>query len=154
MHRCWSRLPGRRTPSTTACPAVDATDARAATPDGPSAPYELLGIDAAQDQVARFAPADRMPVRCGSPCVSSGVQPGGGAPSRSRAASTSSGVGGEITDPQGTEVAGLVAGAAREDEQPVGIAPRAQVVDVRVFVDRDSNEAREQPATPTPGCAA
>ena len=60
-----------------------------------------------------------------------------------------SGVGGEVADPQGTEIAGLVAGAARADGQPVGVAPDAQVVDVRVYVDRDSNEAREQPSTPT-----
>jgi membrane-anchored mycosin MYCP len=125
------------------CLAVDAT-----TPPGdtgrPSAPYALLGIAAAQDQVERFAPR-AAPVRVA--VVSSGVRAVGGAIPVAGTADHS-GVGGEVTDPQGTEVAGLVAGAARDDQQPVGVAPDAEVIDVRVYVDRGSNEAREQPATP------
>jgi len=124
------------------CRDVDAT-----TPPGdtgkPSAPYALLGIAAAQDQVERFAlKAD--PVRVA--VLSSGVLGGGSIPVSTSA--DLSAFGGEIADPQGTEAAGLVAGAARADQQPVGIAPGAQVVDVRVYVDRDSNEPHEQPSTP------
>ncbi len=129
------------------CLEVDASTPRGDTGRA-SAPFELLGIAAAQDQVARFVPADQKPVRVA--VVSSGVHPAaaeGAIPVKGGV--DASGVGGEVTDPQGTEIAGLVAGAAREDKQPVGIATRAEVVDVRVFVDRDSNESREQPATPT-----
>ncbi|WP_028642858.1 S8 family serine peptidase [Nocardioides sp. URHA0020] len=126
------------------CLAVEAT-----TPAGDtgraSAPYELLGMAAAQDQVERFAPPRATAVRVA--VLSSGVHDTDGA-IRVAGTADESGVGGEVTDPQGTEVAGLVAGAERDDEQPVGIAPDAQVVDVRVYVNRSSNEPREQPSTP------
>jgi membrane-anchored mycosin MYCP len=129
-----------------ACSAVDPTTPAGDT-DRPSAPYELLGVEAAQDQVTRFAPPPGPePVRVA--VVSSGVQYADGViPVWSLA--DLSGVGGEVTDSQGTEVAGLVVGAPRKDGQPVGIAPGSQIVDARVYVDRDSNEARERPATPT-----
>lgn len=39
----------------------------------------------------------------------------------------------EIVDAHGTLVAGLIAGAPRADGQPVGVAPGAQIVDVRVY---------------------
>jgi membrane-anchored mycosin MYCP len=125
-----------------ACRDVDVT-----TPPGdtgrPSAPYGLLGVEAAQDKVERFAP-QREPVRVA--VLSSGVLPGGAVPVHTGA--DLSAAGGELTDPQGTEAAGLIAGAARADQQPVGIAPAAEIVDVRVYTDRDSGEAREQPSTP------
>ncbi|GAA4724856.1 type VII secretion-associated serine protease mycosin [Nocardioides endophyticus] len=126
------------------CRDVDAT-----TPPGdtglPSAPYALLGIEAAQDHVERFAPKTDLPVRVA--VLSSGVLQGDGALPVKRAVD-GSGIGGEITDPQGTEVAGLVAGSARKDRQGVGIAPDAEIVDVRTFVNRGSNSARERPTTP------
>ena len=125
-----------------ACESVDAT-----TPAGDtgreSAPYALLGMASAQDQVARFAPAADKPVRVA--VVSSGVRSGAGIPV---AGGVDLAGGGELADTQGTEVAGLVAGAARADGQPVGVAPTAQVVDVRVYTDQDSNDAGARPSTP------
>ena len=47
------------------CAAVDATTPGSETGRA-SAPYALLGIDAAQDQVVRFPPAAKTR-RCGSP---------------------------------------------------------------------------------------
>lgn len=111
-----------------------------------SSPYALLGIAAAQDQVTRFAPPADEPVRVA--VLSSGVQYGDGKIPVWTGFDASV-IGGEVTDPQGTEIAGLVAGRARDDEQPVGFASAAQIVDIRVFVDRDSNLSREQPASLT-----
>jgi membrane-anchored mycosin MYCP len=125
------------------CRDVDATTPPGDT-DLPSAPHALLGIEAAQGQVERFAPRTEVPVRVA--VLSSGVLQDGALPVQQ--AVDGSGVGGEITDPQGTEVAGLVAGSARKDRQGVGIAPGAEIVDVRTFVNRGSNSARERPTTP------
>src|SRR3954468_2663915 len=92
-----------------ACESVDAT-----TPAGDTgregAPYALLGMASAQDQVARFAPAVDKPVRVA--VVSSGVRSGAGIPV---AGGVDLAGGGELADTQGTEIAGLVAGAARVD---------------------------------------
>jgi membrane-anchored mycosin MYCP len=126
-----------------ACESIDAT-----TPAGDTgqegAPYTLLGMTSAQDQVARFAPPADQPVRVA--VVSSGVQAGNGAIPVSGGVDLAGGA--ELTDTQGTELAGLVAGAARADGQPVGVAPAAQIVDVRVYADLDSNDAGERPSTP------
>jgi membrane-anchored mycosin MYCP len=127
----------------TACGSIDAS-----TPAGDTgqagAPYTLLGMKSAQDQVTRFAPLTAEPVRVA--VVSSGVQPGDGViPVWTGSDLT---IGGELADTQGTEIAGLVAGAARLDGQPVGVAPTAQIIDVRVYTDQDSNSARERPSTP------
>jgi len=43
------------------------------------------------------------------------------------------GVGGPVIFGQGTNVAGLVAGGAREDGRPTGVAPAATIVDLRVY---------------------
>ncbi len=122
------------------CETVDAT-----TPPGetrrPSAPYALLGMDSAQRIAARSVPDP--PVRVA--VLSSGIA--GGLPVY--AAVDVTGIGGEVADPQGTVTAGLVAGPARADGQAVGFAPAAELVDVRVFVDRQSDEDREQPTTTT-----
>src|SRR4051812_1769942 len=122
------------------CNAVDATTPASET-RRPSAPYEQLGMEAATGTAGPVAGSG--PVRVA--VLSSGI--GGGLPVH--ATVDRSGVGGELADPQGTVVAGLVAGSAREDGQPVGFAPDAELVDVRVFVSRTSDEAREQPAAPT-----
>jgi membrane-anchored mycosin MYCP len=126
-----------------ACESVDAT-----TPPGDTglqgAPYTLLGMKSAQDQVARFAPAAGEPVRVA--VVSSGVRSGDGAIPMGGGVDLAGGA--ELIDAQGTEIAGLVAGAVRADGQPVGVAPGAQVVDVRVYTDQDSNDPGERPSTP------
>lgn len=125
------------------CETVDVT-----TPVGdtsrPSAPYALLGLPAAQDQVARFGPPLDHPVRVA--VLSSGVQTGGGVIPLHGGADTSF-AGGPIADPQGTEVAGLIAGAARGKDLPVGIAPGSDIVNVRVYVDRASDNALEKPSS-------
>jgi membrane-anchored mycosin MYCP len=126
-----------------ACESVDAT-----TPAGDTgregAPYTFLGMASAQDQVSRFAPAADQPVRVA--VVSSGVRPGDAAIPVSGGVDLAGGT--DLTDAQGTEIAGLVAGAARADGQPVGVAPAAEVVDVRVYTDQDSNDPGERPSTP------
>ena len=43
------------------------------------------------------------------------------------------GVGGPVTFGQGTNLAGLVAGGAREDGEATGVAPAASIVDLRVY---------------------
>ena len=122
------------------CQQVDATVPAGET-SRPSAPYALLDLPAAQDQVLRFGPVLDVPVRVA--VVSSGVESGDG---MIPVHGTSFGGGGPIVDPQGTEVAGLVAGVERGDDLPVGVAPGAGIVDVRVFVDRSSDEAVERPS--------
>jgi membrane-anchored mycosin MYCP len=126
-----------------ACEGVDAT-----TPAGDTgregAPYTLLEMASAQDQVTRFAPAAAKPLRVA--VVSSGVQAGDGAIPVWDGVDLTGGA--ELVDPQGTEIAGLVAGAARADGQPVGVAPTAQIIDVRAYADQDSNDAGERPSTP------
>ena len=125
------------------CDGVDATTPRGHT-GRPSVPLVRLGVPAAQDQVKRFAPASPQ-VRVA--VLSSGIIEAGEAlPIAARV--DVSGAGGEVTDPQGTAIGGLVAGQERADGQLVGVAPDAGLVDVRVFVDRDSNEPAELPATP------
>lgn len=120
------------------CAVVDPTTPASDT-RRPSAPYVLLGMEAAQ----RAAAPPREPVRVA--VLSSGIA--GGLPVRTAVDMT--GVGGEVADPQGTIVAGLVAGPDRPDGGGVGFAPDAELVDVRVFVERGSDDAREQPSTPT-----
>ena len=128
-----------------ACLAVDATTARGDT-GRPSAPYDLLGIEAARAEVTRSAPASRGPVRVA--VLASGVRAiDRGIPVH--AAVDQTGVGGDVVDPLGTEVAGLVAGAPRADGQPVGFAPQAEVVDVRVYVSEESDDPRARPSAPT-----
>ena len=54
--------------------------------------------------------------------------------------------GGAVTFFHGTAVAGLVAGQPRDDGTEVGIAPDAQVVDVRVYDGVDDEDG--EPLTP------
>ena len=121
------------------CSSVDPSTPRADTGRA-SVPYQLLGIEGAR----AAAPSSGRPV--GVAVLSSGVAETQGGIRVSRHVDLSSG--GELGDPQGTLVAGLVAGRPRADGQPVGVDPRAEVVDVRVFVDQQSNVPREQPSTP------
>jgi membrane-anchored mycosin MYCP len=53
---------------------------------------------------------------------------------------------GELVDPQGTAVAGLIAGRGERD-QPIGIAPGATIMDVRVY---DRHEASDPAAEAEP----
>lgn len=127
----------------TVCESVDASTPAADTSQ-PGAPYTLLEMATAQAQVTRFAPAADRPVRVA--VVSSGVHAGAGAIPVADGVDLTAG--GELGDSQGTVTAGVVAGAARADGQPVGVAPAAQIVDVRVFTDQDSDIAVERPSAP------
>ncbi|MFC7497035.1 MULTISPECIES: S8 family serine peptidase [unclassified Nocardioides] len=106
----------------------------------PSAPYQALGIASAQQVVP---PPEGTPVRVA--VLGPGVR-GGAVPVH--ATEVRGGSPGEIEDPLGTEVAGLVAGADRPDGQPVGFAPDAEIVDVRVYVDPASDEDSARPSAP------
>ncbi|KQW50697.1 hypothetical protein ASC77_25565 [Nocardioides sp. Root1257] len=106
-----------------------------------SATYDALGIEQAQEAVARLAPAATTPVRVAvlGPGVLGGAIP-------VHATVVAGGSADEIEDPLGTEVAGLVAGAARPDGQAVGFAPGAEIVDVRVYRNGTSAEDAERPS--------
>ncbi|CAB4763355.1 unannotated protein [freshwater metagenome] len=53
---------------------------------------------------------------------------------------------GPVVDPTGTVVAGLVAGPARDDDLPVGVAPGVELVDVRVYdTATPTQEGQEAP---------
>lgn len=114
----------------TDCAAVQVDD-RSTESTSPSLPFDLLGLEDAW-----------------APSVREGTVPGAGV----RVAVVDSGVSGEAEIPvvervsfstgrelgeyHGTAVAGLVAGALREAEPellPVGFAPGAEIVDVRVY---------------------
>ncbi|MTB85344.1 S8 family serine peptidase [Nocardioides sp. zg-578] len=126
--------------------AVDCTGTTADTPapsstTDPSLPLDALGIDAAHSWLAAHGtrgPGEGVRVAV----VDSGIAPraaGSGIP----LARDSFG-GGEVVDAHGTIVAGIIAGAPRTGrdgrELPVGIAPAAEIVDVRVY---DSGEPAE-----------
>lgn len=106
-----------------------------------SAPYDDLRLADAQSVVAAGAPARDRPVRVA--VLGPGVLPGTAPVAATR---IDGGSGTEIEDPLGTEVAGLVAGPGRPDGRPVGFAPAAEVVDVRVYVDPDSDSESERPS--------
>lgn len=116
--------------------AAERTDCSSYAPDDPpgttgarSLPLRLLGVEEAH---RLFARADREPgggVRVA--VLDSGVTTVPGlvdsvsGPNLARKR--------ELVSYHGSAVAGLIAGNARPDGQPVGIAPGAEVVDVRVY---------------------
>jgi membrane-anchored mycosin MYCP len=106
-----------------------------------SAPFDELGIAEAQAAVTRLGGRVTTPVRVAvlGPGVHADAIPVHATVVRGGSAQ-------EVTDPLGTEVAGLVAGTARPDGQPVGFAPDAEVVDVRVYVNGASDSAAERPS--------
>jgi membrane-anchored mycosin MYCP len=125
---------------------------RSDTPDheatGDNLPYDELGIRAARSVVDRFAPSGRPPV--GVAVLDSGVygEVGGDGPIPLRAQVSLT------DDPEpahyyhGTAVAGLIAGRARPGNKPVGIAPDAQIVDVRVYdADNDDTDDDSDPVS-------
>ncbi len=113
------------------CTGIDRSTERSATTD-PSVPYELLGIDRAADLLKQrgITPGAGVTVAV----VDSGVDVGG-EPMAPLTVSGEQRFG--TTEPvsygHGTNVAGLVAGGAREDGRPTGIAPGAEIYDIRVY---------------------
>jgi membrane-anchored mycosin MYCP len=109
---------------------------------GDSLPLDLMDVPEVQqrfaDRGAQAGQGQRVAV------VDSGVAPIGLriADRRSFARQT------EIEDPHGTLVAGLIAGAPRADGKPVGVAPGAEIVDVRVYdVPSPQDPDQEDPVT-------
>ncbi len=99
-----------------------------------SLPLEQLDVRAAQQLVEREAPPSRRPVRVA--VLDSGVI----GPAIPVAARTTGITGSAaVTYYHGTAVAGLIAGDPRDDGRPVGIAPDAEIVDVRVYDDIDTD---------------
>lgn len=113
------------------CSSVTADVAPSDT-ERPSPPYEQLHVAAARDVVDRFAPRSGPPVRVA--VLDSGVLGAVGerGPVTVRARTTLTG-NRELTYYHGTTVAGLIAGRDRPSGKPVGIAPDAEIVDVRVY---------------------
>jgi membrane-anchored mycosin MYCP len=108
-----------------------------------SAPYRDLRIDAAREVVDAAARRAGPPVRVAvlGPGVLGDAVP-------LHATEIRGGSPGQIEDPLGTEVAGLVAGHGRPDGQPVGFAPGAEIVDVRVYRDGASDQDSDRPSAP------
>ena len=97
----------------------------------PSAPFDLLGMRDVWARLDRRGEVAGAGVRVA--VVDSGVATGSRVPVAER---VSFSVGDEIADYHGTAVAGLVAAplrGARPEPLPLGFAPGAQVVDVRVY---------------------
>lgn len=95
---------------------------------GPSEPLRQLGIDDVQDRVPALG------LRRNVAVLDSGVYDGPGLDvlvSKSFTGST------ELIDSHGSAVAGVIAGQPRGD-QAVGIAPRAKIIDVRVYDEEDA----------------
>ncbi|MBZ5739036.1 S8 family serine peptidase [Nocardioides mangrovi] len=110
---------------------------------GPSTPYDLLGMAAAADVADRYV--SQPPVRVA--VLDTGVRvPGDGGIVVHQAERIAQGDDG-VVDGSGTEVAGLVAGAARAGGDPVGFAPHTEIVDVQVAAVR-VGERDQVPPTP------
>ena len=118
--------------------AVDAYPCAGQEPDAervatttPSAALELLDVERATELLAARGIAPGQGVRVA--VVDSGVSAPSPMAPLTVADEVSFGVGGPVIFGQGTNVAGLVAGGAREDGRPTGVAPAATIVDLRVY---------------------
>lgn len=117
---------------------VESTDVVAT--DQRSLPLEEMEVDRATDRLAELGKAPGAGVVVA--VIDSGVATAAGIPVVEHVAA------GSLKPPEyyhGTAVAGLIAGPARPDGKPVGIAPAAQILDVQVYddpeADPDSAEA-------------
>jgi len=127
------------------CSTVQVDD-QATSSTSPSLPFDLLGME---DAWRPFLRAGRVPgagVRVA--VVDSGVSADAEVPIVER---VSFSTGKELGEYHGTAVAGLVAGPLRESEPtllPVGFAPGAEVVDVRVYDRTQPDEGEVGVETP------
>ena len=115
---------------------------------GSSLPLEELDVRAARTLVERYAPRDQRPVRVA--VLDSGVygDVGGGGPIPIAERTSYTGHP-ELGYYHGTAVAGLIAGRERPDGKPVGIAPDAEIVDVRVYDDAEPSDDADPVDAPT-----
>jgi membrane-anchored mycosin MYCP len=113
------------------CTNVDASTERSATTT-PSLPIEALGVARATELLRRrgITPGEGITVAVVDSGVNVSASPMAPVDVREQ---MSFGVGGPVEFGQGTNLAGLVAGEPREDGQPTGVAPAAQIVDLQVY---------------------
>lgn len=118
-------------------------DAERVATTTPSAALELLDVERATELVSArgIAPGQGVKVAV----VDSGVSAPSPMAPLTVADQLSFGVGGPVTFGQGTNLAGLVAGGAREDRRPTGVAPAAAIVDLRVYAAPLDNGALDVP---------
>jgi membrane-anchored mycosin MYCP len=108
-----------------------------------SAPLAAIGAVRAQDWLRRTGRAEAGDGTTVA-IVSSGIA---GAADLPVVGGTSVVGAGPVTDPTGTVVAGLVAGAPRSADLPVGVAPAAGLLDVRVYdTATPSQEGQDAPS--------
>ncbi|MGH3361958.1 MAG: S8 family serine peptidase [Nocardioides sp.] len=104
--------------------------------DAAHVPYDLLGVPEAHELFDR---RDRTPgagIRVA--VLDSGVTPQ--ASGLEVAEATNLADSRELVDPHGTIVAGLIAGDRRDDGRLTGVAPGAEIVDVRVYDQADPQD--------------
>lgn len=116
------------------CDSLDA-DSESSESDLPSRPLQLLDIPRAWELLASRDIAPGQGVRVA--VIDSGVAPA--ARTRVDVTEPASFVTGEHASSHGTVLAGLVAGKPRPDGKPIGVAPAAEVVDLRVYTDSDDS---------------
>jgi membrane-anchored mycosin MYCP len=124
-------VPRAAAAETIPCADVDAGTERSAT-STPSLPLETLGVAQATELLRRrgTAPGEGVTVAVIDSGVNVSASPMAPVAVREQ---VSFGVGGPVQFGQGTNLAGLVAGGPRDDGQPTGVAPAAQIVDLRVY---------------------
>ncbi len=121
--------PGMSAAEDVTCESVTA-DVPPQTAQATSRPLALLGVRQAQLLVAAAGAPDP-PVRVA--VLDSGVAESPALDVADRVSFTSVA---ELRYFHGTAVAGLIAGAPRPEGQPVGVAPDAEIVDVRVYDEK------------------
>lgn len=116
------------------CDAVG-PDTESAESDLPHRPLQLLGVPRAVDLLERrgITPGEGV----GVAIIDSGVAPA--AHSRMDVVAPESWADGDYDSSHGTTLAGLVAGRPREGGAPVGVAPGARIVDLRVYAAPDDS---------------
>lgn len=124
------------------CLQVDPEAVEPAETRDPSLPLVALGVPALHEHLARAGVVPGAGVAVA--VVDSGVSPRVG-PSIRVTARRRLSQQGEVVDQHGTAVAGLIAGAPRAAGLPVGVAPGAGIVDVKVYDSRAPDEDTEDP---------
>lgn len=125
--------------------AAEDPDCMTTPQDAPGSPLDPATPVLTQLEIGRAQKLveDEAPARSGPP-VRVAVLDSGVTGDRIPVADRYTGITGrsEVMFPHGTVVAGLIAGE-RRDDTPVGIAPDAEIVDVRVYDDEDREEGGE-----------
>jgi membrane-anchored mycosin MYCP len=126
------------------CAGIDASTERSVTTT-PSIPLDLVGVDRATELLQRrgTAPGEGVKVAVVDSGVNLSASPMAPVTVTEQVAF---GVGGPVEFGQGTNLAGVVAGGDREDGQPTGVAPAAEVVDLRVYAEPLDSGALDVPA--------